>query len=83
VAPTTPLDSVVLDRITYTDPSGALSDITDPSWRTPLEFRPWYTTGLSALTDITIATGITFSGGFRSYGSTTEPSATALYHIAI
>lgn len=62
IAPTNlTTDTLSLSGIVYTFPDGVRQDITDPAWRSPLSFDPWYTTSLTVTSPIVVGTGVGFS----------------------
>ncbi len=85
IAPTNlTTDTLSLSGIVYTFPDGVRQDITDPAWRSPLSFDPWYTTSLTVTSPIVVGTGVGFSWSLISHDISISPTAlSSVYHLAI
>lgn len=78
IAPTDTANTLSLSGIVFDG-----IDITDPSWRTPLTFTPWYDTSLSVVGNIIVGTGVSFASSLNQNGALSSLSVKALYQTRI
>lgn len=85
IAPTSALDVLSLSGIVYTFPDTTKQDVTEPLWKSPLTFDPWYTTSLTTTSPIIVGTGVGLSGSLISHNisSPTPTLLSSVYHLAI
>lgn len=84
ITPTSPTDSLSLSGIIYTDTFWMSHDVTDPTWKAPLIFDPWYTTSITPTSSLVIGNVIGFTTTYAHTTSAPWPtSPTAIYAIGI
>ena len=84
IAPTSPTDTLSLRSVLYIDTTGMTTDISIPTWKTPLTFIPWYTTSLTAAIPIVVGDAVSFTTNYAH--TTAAPLPTdpqAIYDIRI
>ena len=84
IAPSTLTDTITLSGILYTDTFWVSHDVTDPTWRAPLVFDPWYTTSILPIPSIVVWSVVDFTTNYARTTSAIPPNTpTAIYDIAI